>query len=128
MRLSDTIFIRAAPERFFAFFDEMDDRYNVDVGSATRSGVIWLRVGDSRSPCSACSSDEAGVSPLWQFSAAEALSESTIALSFPHRSSRDRDEIVQGFLGRPWQDVYRRFGIDRSALPDTLSEVAEQPA
>jgi hypothetical protein len=27
MRLSDTIFIRAPPERFFAFFDEMDANY-----------------------------------------------------------------------------------------------------
>jgi len=58
----------------------------------------------------------------WQQAARETLGPIAIAGSFPHRGPEEQQRLAQGFLGVvTWQEVCGRFGIDHSALPDTIS-------
>jgi hypothetical protein len=66
--------------------------------------------------------DETGaVPPLWRAAVQAAIAPETLATSFPHRGAEERDAIAQCFLGvTTWQRVCAQFGIDYSALPDTV--------
>jgi hypothetical protein len=54
----------------------------------------------------------------------DALSQTALAASFPHRSAEERDDISRCFLGAAtWNAVCAAFGIDFQRLPDKTSDL-----
>jgi len=61
---------------------------------------------------------------VWSAAATQALEQSSLATSFPHRSQADIQELAGCFLGvSTWQRVCSHFGIDFAALPDTTDDL-----
>ncbi len=60
----------------------------------------------------------------WREAAALTVSESVMESSLPHRGLREREQLIQTFLGvATWQHVCAAFGIAPSDLPETVSDL-----
>ncbi len=60
----------------------------------------------------------------WRDSLASLHSESCLSLSFPHRSTAERSDIVACLAGiTTWQAVCQTFAISQSALPRTIQDL-----
>ena len=56
----------------------------------------------------------------WQAAANATWGDAAMTKSLPHRSPREREQLLNCFLGvTTWQRVVRAFNLPPSALPDT---------
>ena len=61
----------------------------------------------------------------WIQAAYDTVAPPSVSESLPHRSSSEREEIVQGFLGiTTWQGVCTEFGLDPNDLPESVASIS----